>query len=71
MTLVFNANVQLPKYSAGGFDHGDVNPSSGRVFVSHTANGTVDVVDGTNRRQWYVFLPSTAQAAVFDEASSA
>jgi hypothetical protein len=50
MTLVFRDNVALPKHSAGGFDHGDVHPSSGRVFVAHTANGTVDVVDPAGLR---------------------
>jgi DNA-binding beta-propeller fold protein YncE len=50
MTLVFKDNVQLPMHSAGGFDHGDVHPSSGRVFVAHTANGTVDVIDGAGLR---------------------
>ncbi len=37
--------VNLPSHSQGGFDHGDVHKSSGRVFVAHTANGTVDVID--------------------------
>src|SRR4051794_10437460 len=38
--------VQLPSHGAGGFDHGDVDRASGRVFVAHTANGTVEVLDG-------------------------
>jgi DNA-binding beta-propeller fold protein YncE len=51
MSLVFRKNVSLPVHSAGGgFDHGDVHPGSGRVFVAHTANGTVDVIDGTGLR---------------------
>ncbi len=32
---------------AGGFDHGDVHAPSGRVFIAHTANGSVEVIDGT------------------------
>jgi len=50
MTLVFKDNVALPEHIAGGFDHGDVHQSSGRVFVAHTANGTVDVIDGASLR---------------------
>jgi DNA-binding beta-propeller fold protein YncE len=48
MSLIFKSNVQLPPHAAGGFDHGDVHPPTGRVFVAHTANGTVDVIDGAN-----------------------
>lgn len=50
MTLVFRDNVSLPEHSAGGFDHGDVQPATGRVFVAHTANGTVEVIDGPGLR---------------------
>ena len=38
--------VALPYHSRGGFDHGDVHHQTGRVFVAHTANGTVEVIDG-------------------------
>ena len=44
--LVFVGQIGLPPHASGGFDHGDVHLSSGRVFVAHTANGTVDVIDG-------------------------
>ncbi len=46
MTLRLRGYVKLPPYGAGGFDHGDVHGVSGRVFVAHTAFGTVDVIDG-------------------------
>lgn len=36
----------LPPHSSGGFDHGDVHLQTGRVFVAHTALGTVDIIDG-------------------------
>jgi DNA-binding beta-propeller fold protein YncE len=36
----------LPPHATGGFDHGDVHAATGRVFVAHTANDTVDVFDG-------------------------
>ncbi len=40
--------VQLPPSQPGGFDHGDVDPITGRVFVAHTAFGTIDVIDAGN-----------------------
>ena len=46
MTLALHGHVDLPAHAAGGFDHGDVHLASGRVFIAHTANGTVDIVDG-------------------------
>jgi DNA-binding beta-propeller fold protein YncE len=47
MTLAFLKRIQLPKHAVGGgFDHGDVHTPTGRVFVAHTANGTVEVIDG-------------------------
>jgi len=36
----------LPRHPSGGFDHGDVHLQTGRVFVAHTAMGTVEVIDG-------------------------
>lgn len=32
------------------FDHGDVHQASGRVFVAHTQAGTIEVLDGSERR---------------------
>ena len=47
MTLVPARSIPLPAHPAGGgFDHGDVDLQSGRVFVAHTAAGTVEVIDG-------------------------
>ncbi len=40
------STIPLPKHANGGFDHADVHLDSGRVFVAHTANGTVEVIDG-------------------------
>jgi DNA-binding beta-propeller fold protein YncE len=40
------ASIPLPAHTSGGFDHGDVHLASGQVFVAHTANGTVEVIDG-------------------------
>jgi DNA-binding beta-propeller fold protein YncE len=38
--------VPLPEHVSGGFDHGDAHAASGRVFVAHTANDTVEVING-------------------------
>ena len=35
----------MPPGRSGAFDHGDVDPITGRVFVAHTDFGTVDVID--------------------------
>ena len=44
-TLRLRTKVRLPPGLPGAFDHGDVDPTTGRVFVTHTAYGTVDVFD--------------------------
>ena len=47
MALELLGEVQLPAHKRPrGFDHGDVHLGSGRVYVAHTANGTVEVIDG-------------------------
>ncbi len=46
MVLQFKCYIDLPHHISGGFDHADVHLSSGKVFVAHTANGTVEVIDG-------------------------
>jgi len=41
------ASIALPAHpQGGGFDHGDVHLETGRVFVAHTAAGTVEIIDG-------------------------
>jgi DNA-binding beta-propeller fold protein YncE len=43
--------IELPDHrSSGGFDHADVHPGTGRVFVAHTANDSLDIIDGANDR---------------------
>ncbi len=44
LRLVKRINVSPGR--PGDFDHGDVVPMTGRVFVAHTSEGTVDVIDG-------------------------
>jgi DNA-binding beta-propeller fold protein YncE len=43
--------VELPEHAkAGGFDHAAVHEPSGRVYVAHTANDAVDIIDADARR---------------------
>jgi hypothetical protein len=58
-----------PNEKAGGFDHAAVHRRTRRVYVAHTANDAIDVIDGSSRR--YVGsvadLPGVAGAFVPDE----
>ncbi len=62
MALVLQGYVELPKHPSGGFDHGDVDLESGRVFVAHTANGTVEAFDGV-RLSHIAAVPGCAEAS--------
>ena len=43
--------VDLPAHSTpGGFDHAAVHEATGRIYVAHTANDAVDVIDVGARR---------------------
>jgi DNA-binding beta-propeller fold protein YncE len=43
--------VDLPAHAkAGGFDHAAVHEPTGRIYVAHTANDAVDVIDIAARR---------------------
>jgi DNA-binding beta-propeller fold protein YncE len=46
MSLQIRQTIDVPPYEPGGFDHADVHPSSGRVFVAHTTFGQVEILDG-------------------------
>jgi hypothetical protein len=41
--------VDLPPFRASAFDHGDVHLASGRIFVAHTAVGSVEVIDAEGK----------------------
>ena len=62
MTLSFSAHVDLPRHQLGGFDHADVHLESGRVYVAHTALGTVDIIDGENAK-YLATLPGCLEAS--------
>src|SRR5215472_19169633 len=46
MTLHLLGHVELPAHrSNGGFDHADIHSPTDRVYVAHTANDSIDVID--------------------------
>jgi len=63
-------DVDLPAHvGSGGFDHAAVHRRTGLVYVAHTANGAVDVIDGVAGRfvESIGGLPAVAGALVSDE----
>lgn len=49
MTLKRTGTIVLPAHrGAGAFDHADVHLPSGRLYVAHTANDAIDVIDLAN-----------------------
>jgi DNA-binding beta-propeller fold protein YncE len=46
MSLQLRQTIDVPPHEAGGFDHADVYPATGRVLVAHTAFGQVEILDG-------------------------
>ena len=46
MSLELEGHVVLPHHTGGGgFDHADVHAASDRLYVAHTANDALDVID--------------------------
>jgi len=46
MALQFLKSIDLPEHIApGGFDHAAYHPANGRIYVAHTINNTLDVID--------------------------
>ena len=51
MSLRHLGYVDLPPHvKDGGFDHAAVHTATGRVYVAHTANDTIDVIDIETRK---------------------
>ena len=47
MTLRLLSHIKLPaNRSEGGFDHADIHPPTDRLYVAHTSNDAIDVIDG-------------------------
>ncbi len=46
MALTLLGHIALPpNRSAGGFDHADIHAPTDRLYVAHTANDSVDIID--------------------------
>src|ERR1700676_882793 len=51
MVLRLVGNIELPpNRSKGGFDHADVHQGTDRLYVAHTSNDAVDVIDTARDR---------------------
>jgi DNA-binding beta-propeller fold protein YncE len=69
MPLKFIGHVDLPAHAgSGGFDHAAVHAATGHVYVAHTANSAVDVLDPATRQHLYSIpdLSAVAGALVSD-----
>jgi len=62
MPLLVSRYIDLPPHQSGGFDHADVHLESGRVYVAHTATGTVEVIDGEQAKH-LATLPGCPEAS--------
>jgi DNA-binding beta-propeller fold protein YncE len=46
MALRLLGHIELPAHrSNGGFDHADVHPPTDRLYVAHTSNDSIDIID--------------------------
>lgn len=65
--LQFLGKRELPEEEECEFDHGDIDNSTGRVFVAHTSTGTVNILDGKEGK-WIESIPDCAggSGVVFD-----
>jgi DNA-binding beta-propeller fold protein YncE len=70
MSLQLLGHIELPgNLKPGGFDHAAVHCGSGRLYVAHTANDALDVIDCIEDRHLYSIanLTGVAGALVSDE----
>lgn len=70
MTLKLSGYVDLPAHvKPGGFDHAAVHRRSGRLYVAHTINDAIDVIDCATDRYLHSLpnLTGVAGALVSDE----
>jgi DNA-binding beta-propeller fold protein YncE len=46
MSLIYIASVELPEHvQKGGFDHAAIHSATNRLYVAHTINNSIDVID--------------------------
>jgi DNA-binding beta-propeller fold protein YncE len=70
MGLKLLGHIELPgNFKQGGFDHAGVHRGSGRLYVAHTANDSLDVIDCVEDRYLHSIknLKGVAGALVSDE----
>src|SRR5712692_10027563 len=70
MALTHHTDVDLPTHrTPGGFDHAAVHRASARLYVAHTANDALDVIDCVHDRYLHSIpnLTGVAGALVSDE----
>jgi len=70
MSLQPIAEIELPEHhGSGGFDHAAVHGRLGRLYVAHTANSALDVIDCVSHtyRGSIAGLPAVAGALVCEE----
>lgn len=71
MPLHLTGYIALPAHrGSGGFDHAAVHAATGHVYVAHTANDAVDVLDPASGRHLHSIpdLAAVAGALVSDES---
>ena len=70
MALRLLGHVELPAHAQpGGFDHADVHQGTGRLYVAHTSNDALDVIDCATDRYSHSIpnLTGVAGALASDE----
>jgi DNA-binding beta-propeller fold protein YncE len=69
--LALTGHVELPAHTgSGGFDHAAVHAATGHVYVAHTANSAIDVLDPVAKKHLYSIpnLAAVAGALVSDDS---
>src|SRR5437879_4363237 len=70
MTLRYETTIDLPAHcTPGGFDHAAVHRASARLYVAHTANDAIEVIDCATDRYLHAIpnLTGVAGALVSEE----
>ena len=70
MALRLLGHIELPPHqSNGGFDHADIHPPTDRLYVAHTCNDSLDVIDCMHDRYLKTMpdFPAVAGALVSEE----
>ncbi len=73
MAMRLLSHVELPAHAQpGGFDHADVHQGTGRLYVAHTANDALDVIDCATDRYSHSIpnLTGVAGALASDERNT-